>query len=82
MKDSLPEVTLFLTVHSTCVMIAGSADDSEANQPDQERRQGALRRGVEGQVARGERRRQNLFHHRGAELVPRDGALPDSAAQT
>ena len=64
-----------------CLTSAGAANDREADPPGEEYRQGSLRRGVEGKVARGERRRQDLLHNGGGELVQGDRALPDCPAE-
>ena len=69
-----------LRAEGATVLVVGAAYDREADPADQVDWQGSVRRSVEGQLARGERRREDLLHHRGGKLVPRDGALPDGAA--
>ena len=66
----------------SCNVVTGPEDYCQADPPGAQYRQGPLWRGVEGQVARGERGRQDLLHHGGGQLVQGDRTLPDSAAAT
>ena len=62
-------------------MSAGAANDCETDPPGEEYRQGSLRRGVEGEVARRECRSKDLLHNGGGELVQGDRALPDGPTE-
>ena len=62
-------------------MFAGSTHHRQADPPGEEHWQGALWRGMEGQMAWGEHRCQDLLHHGGGELVQGNRTLPDSPAE-
>lgn len=64
------------------IVFAGAANHRQADPDGQADRQGPIRGGVDGQVEGGEGCRQGLLHHRGGELVQRDGDLPDLPDET
>jgi hypothetical protein len=61
---------------------AGAAVDCPPDPADGYNREGPLRRGVAGALARGERGRQDILLARGVLLVQRGRDLPDGDAAT
>lgn len=61
---------------------SGAENDRQADPDGEADRQGALRRGVDGQMEGREGGCQSFLHHRRGQLVQRDGDLPDRPNET